>query len=134
MNVAGFASRLRPRPALQVGRAQGPAGKATTDEAGNGLLVLLDAYRRDPASLPQATSHEIRSRLEGLERRLDEGDGNLSFSGARFIDHDTVCLVFTGRSAGVLCLPPQVNLLVDQQWNISGGIRFDGLQAQPVRP
>lgn len=132
MDVAGFASRLRPRPALQAGLAQAPLGRAASD--GNRLLHLLDAYRRDPTSLPQATSHEIRSRLEGLERRLDEGDGNLSFSGVRFIDHDTVCLVFTGRSAGVLSLPPQVNLLVDQQWNISGGIRFDGLHAQPVRP
>lgn len=127
MHVAGFGSRL-PRPALQAGHPQAPAGD------GNQLLHLLDAYRRDPESLPQATSLEIRTRLEGLERRLDGGQGDLSFSDARFIDHDTVCLVFTGRSPGVLSLPPQVNLLVDQQWNISGGIRFDGLQAAPLRP
>lgn len=130
MDVSGFASRPRPRPSLQAGR---PPAKPTGSPE-NGLLHLLDVYRRDPASLPDATSHEIRARLEGFERRLAEGQDRLSFSGVRFIDHDTVCLVFTGPAEDRLSLPAQVNLLVDQQWNISGGIRFDGFQALPLRP
>lgn len=132
MDSVGSA-RLRPRPPLHGGRRPAGGPSPSSEEPPNRLLDLLDAYRRDPASLPQDTSRLIRSQLESLERRLDQGEG-LSFSEARFIDRETVCLVFTGLSGEEPSLPPQVNLLVDQQWNISGGIRFQGLFAEPLRP
>lgn len=133
MEVSGCGSRPRPRPALQAG-TDGASQPWPADRFENRLLRLIDAWRRDPDSLPSATTREIESRLAGLERRLDAEAEDLSFSEARFIDRDTVCLVFTGRPRGLCSLPPQANLLVDQQWNLSGGIMFNGLHAEPLRP
>ena len=123
-------ARFLPRPSLSLGSLP----EAEREVSGNRLLGLLDTYRSAPESLPRETYREIRSRLEGFERRLDEGEGRLSFSGTRFIDGELVCLVFTGLSGGSSYLPPQVNLLVDQEWKVSGGIRFRGLLTELLRP
>jgi len=98
---------------------------------GNRLLRLLEAYRLDPSSLSPDQRFEVKTHLQLLS--LTFGEERLAFAEARFIDHETVCMVFTGEPGGLCALPTRANLLVDQDWNLSGGIVFRGLHAEPVR-
>lgn len=97
----------------------------------NRLLCLLRRYGANPASLPEETALEVEENLQRLRMRIDAGE-RLDFSEARFVDPETVCVVFTGRRAGLCSLPNRASLLVDQDWNLSGGILFCGLRAIPV--
>lgn len=98
---------------------------------GNRLLRLLEAYRFEPSTLSAAQQCEVKTHLQLLS--LTFGDERLAFAEARFIDHETVCMVFTGEPGGLCALPTRANLLVDQDWNLSGGIVFRGLHAEPVK-
>lgn len=98
----------------------------------NDLLRLLCLYRHDPASLPLEQSEEIRRQLKRLRREL-RCDESLTFREVRPVDHDTVCVVFEGKPDGLCSIGYRASLLVDQNWNLSGGILFDGLRATPIR-
>ena len=93
----------------------------------NRLLGLLVAYQADPTSLPLEQAVEIETRLKVLSGRLE-----LAFAEAHFIDSEMVSLVFMGKPGGLVSLPTRANLLVDQEWNVSGGIMFSGLHAEAL--
>lgn len=97
----------------------------------NRLLNLLHRYRLDPASLSEELTVEVEENLRRLTNRIGAGE-RLHFSEASFIDSETVCVVFTGARVGLCSLPNRASLLVDQEWNLSGGILFSGLRAVPV--
>lgn len=97
----------------------------------NRVLNLLHRYRLDPQSLSDELTVEVEENLRRLTNRIGAGE-RLHFSEASFIDSETVCVVFVGARVGLCSLPNRASLLVDQDWNLSGGILFSGLRAVPV--
>ncbi len=116
----------RPRP------ARGPIRPRPGPIQAKNLLRLLSLYQQDPTRLSRRQSDEIQAHLARLREELNE-EQELTFREARAVDQDTLCLVFEGEPSGLWRLGYRASLLIDFDWNLSGGIVFDGLRVTPVR-